>query len=867
MPNNAYDDLFQQAGQQYNVDPQLLKTIFHIESSGNPATKPSSAGALGGMQLMPDTASYVGVTDPTDMKQAIPGAARYVAEGLEKTGSPEGALSFYFAGPDKANWGPKTSDYVQKAQSLYPQMTIKASAAPQPSAPVDPTFADRWGIGNKAPANDAGAPSADFSNRWGLQAPTTPPAPPAAVPVQSAPVAATPPQEQPSGGPLGVDPLSGEPMGPGGATTGTRGPAYNDPRFADYDVAPSTRVGMPAGAPATTSAPQGPLTYSAVTNALAPAPNTTYGTILPIARDNTTGALRLALPTGARDLAQGVADLAQGPTTGTVTPQATMALTNMVPGLMRSPATGTGAVIAASRGDVTAPTSYADRANVLNSGAVRDVAQQNQLQAAAPLSAEFRTNPGVTTPQTIPASGATEPNPLATVPTPKAANPLSTGAPKPTSGSSTADMTAQEAKEYAAIPDKLPPAPILPPLNQTAADARADQLIQHFSTRNGLGANDDLIPGFQPTLAQKYNDPGLATLERGVQSVNPGPFSLRSENNKAVIGDFVRRLSGTTDDIDAGEAARAADTTALRNAAFANKSDIDLKPVDEAINATLAGPDGKRDAIKNTLLNVQKSLHVGGDLDAPLETDPEMAYGVRKHINDLLTPVAQRDKPELQAAASQLTGLKGELDAAIEPGAPGFGQYISKYEEMSRPIDQMKFLQSANLTDANDNVSLQKVDTLIKSITRQQNAPGVQKASSITDDQLAALNTLRNTLRAQGASAAGKALGSNTFQNLATNSRVGTATGNPLVSLGLAAGGGILGGVPGAVAGAALNMGAHHITGSAEDMTKNAIVERLLNLQGKGDGVFAPKAMGPTYKGAPIPSMTIRPNPLSGNSP
>lgn len=880
MPNNAYDDLFQEAGQQYNVDPQLLKTIFHIESSGNPSTVDSSAGAQGGMQLMPDTAAYVGVSNPKDMKQAIPGAARYVAEGLDKTGSPEGALSYYFGGPDQSKWGPKTAGYVQKAQSLYPQMTViggtatPVSAQP-PTAAVDPSFADRWGIGAKAPANDTAAPSPDFANRWGLQTPTaaTVASQPVAAPIQTqqpSSIAAEPPQA-PSGGALGVDPLTGEPMGPGGATTGTRGPAYSDPRYAGWDTA-QTRVGMPTwappGAPQPTS-PTGALSYSGITNALAPAPNTTYGDILPIARDNTTGALRFALPTGARDLAQGVVDLAQGPTSGTVTPKATMALTNMVPGLMRSPATGTGSAIAAASGDTGIPTSYVDRANVLNANAVRSAAQQNQLQAQAPLSAEFRNNPGVTEPQTVTGAAPSEPNPLAASSETRTPNSLSTPAamPKPTATPSTADMTAQEAKEYAAIPDKLPPAPILPPLNQTAANGRADQLIQHFSTRNGAGANEDLIPGFQPTLAQKYNDPGLATLERGVQSVNPGPFSLRAESNKEAIGKFVSNLSGTSDDVEAGEAARAANTSALRDAAFANKSPIDLTPVDDVINATLAGPDGKRDAVKNTLLNVQKSLHVGGDLEAPLETDPEMAYGVRKHINDLLTPVAQRDNPQLQAASAQLSGLKGTLDAAIEPGAPGFGQYISKYEEMSRPIDQMKFLQSANLTDANGNVSLQKVDTLIKSIERQQNAPGVQKASSITDSQMADLNTLRNTLRAQGASAAGKALGSNTFQNLATNSRVGTATGNPLVSLGLAGAGGVLGGVPGAVAGAALNMGAHHVTGNAEEMTKNAILERLLNHQGKGDAVFAPKPTGPAYKGAPIPSMTIRPNPLSGNGP
>jgi hypothetical protein len=43
--------------------------------------------------------------------------------------------------------------------------------------------------------------------------------------------------------------------------------------------------------------------------ALAPAPNTSYGAVLPIAKDQTTGAVRWAMPSTARDLAQGVLDL------------------------------------------------------------------------------------------------------------------------------------------------------------------------------------------------------------------------------------------------------------------------------------------------------------------------------------------------------------------------------------------------------------------------------------------------------------------------------------------------------------------------------------------------------------------------------
>lgn len=119
--------------------------------------------------------------------------------------------------------------------------------------------------------------------------------------------------------------------------------------------------------------------YSGIRTALEPAPNTTYGSLLPFARDNTTGALRAALPSGMRTVAQGLTDLAFGPAMGTVTPEATMALTNIVPAVNPSVASGTGAAIA-------------------------DAARPQPPQF---LSSDFRAAPGVTEPQTLAAGETT----------------------------------------------------------------------------------------------------------------------------------------------------------------------------------------------------------------------------------------------------------------------------------------------------------------------------------------------------------------------------------------------------------------------------------------------------------------------------
>lgn len=105
---------------------------------------------------------------------------------------------------------------------------------------------------------------------------------------------------------------------------------------------------QPASAPSTTAPAD---TIAPETRAwLAPAPNTQYGSILPFARDETTGELRLALPSSLRSLVTGALDLAEGPITGTVTPEGTnlLAQAAMAGRVAPSVARGTGADIAAA---------------------------------------------------------------------------------------------------------------------------------------------------------------------------------------------------------------------------------------------------------------------------------------------------------------------------------------------------------------------------------------------------------------------------------------------------------------------------------------------------------------------------------------
>jgi len=147
MPNHAYDDLFDQWGLALNVDPQLGKTVFHLESSGGRNTGKSLPddpdSPIGPMQMRPSTArrmaKEMGIDGPInmqDMRFMVPLSMGYLGNGLTATQSPDGALAYYYSGSaDPGAWGPKTHKYVSDGQKLYPSMGLtpgeQVAAAPE----------------------------------------------------------------------------------------------------------------------------------------------------------------------------------------------------------------------------------------------------------------------------------------------------------------------------------------------------------------------------------------------------------------------------------------------------------------------------------------------------------------------------------------------------------------------------------------------------------------------------------------------------------------------------------------------------------------------------------------------------------------
>jgi soluble lytic murein transglycosylase-like protein len=79
LARSRYGSQILAAARETRVDPALLHAVITVESGYNPSAR-SRAGAVGLMQLMPETAKRYGVKNRLDPAQNIRGGARYLRD-------------------------------------------------------------------------------------------------------------------------------------------------------------------------------------------------------------------------------------------------------------------------------------------------------------------------------------------------------------------------------------------------------------------------------------------------------------------------------------------------------------------------------------------------------------------------------------------------------------------------------------------------------------------------------------------------------------------------------------------------------------------------------------------------------------------
>ena len=118
MPGKSLSEMIADSAASTQVDPDLLRAVVHQESADRPCAV-SRKGATGLMQLMPDTAAMLGVSDVFNPRENIHAGASLLRRLLDHfDGDQEKALAAYNAGEANVERAggvpdfPETRDYV-----------------------------------------------------------------------------------------------------------------------------------------------------------------------------------------------------------------------------------------------------------------------------------------------------------------------------------------------------------------------------------------------------------------------------------------------------------------------------------------------------------------------------------------------------------------------------------------------------------------------------------------------------------------------------------------------------------------------------------------------------------------------------------
>lgn len=745
------DQHYERAGKYWGVDPNLLRAVHMVEDPGEDPDAKSRAGAVGHMQIMPATAQRL-VIDPHDPVQSIYGGARILRENLDRYGNVPDALRAYNGGTDRTKWGnPETMAYPQKVATQYARLQqaddpfggsgIAAPEATQEQPPKESgsAFDSMFGEDAEKPASPDGKGSDPFASTFGNVAND-----------DALPAKATSHQGTWLGNLAefgrGADEAAQNEFHRGALFVASKIPGLKHALAGtslDFDARRAT-----ADAQDKKIAEQHPYAV--------PAGKGIADTEAAIAAAMIGNPLLAA--------AGGEAAAALGGTAGRAVQAGTNLLvgngglgTRMASGAIQGGAlakmegenpwwgAGAGALGAPMFEGAGAALGYAGRK--LGSAASSVI---NHL--APPIEGDAAS-----------LAGASREAPSA------AAEAASNSAPDAAGGAGAEAAAGQVGGAQGAA--QVPPEAIRLGLFSKPKDAEklAQTIFDDASKGGPVQLIESKIPGVRLTASQATGNPGLALIERQRRAANPNLFTALEQGNSAARNAYAQKVIGTPEQLEAAEAVRDAAESMYRDAAFKDEQPVDVTPIRQHL-ARLIDDNAGRETVQQPLIKVLKSVNAVAGKDGTAM--PSKLWNVRKFMGDMVAPRAQGTASDGQAAASQLLELKPTVTDAINSGAPGFDRYLQQYEELSRPIDAMRHLQSANLTNSNGDVILNKLDTYVKTLRRNRMKPGVRDSDAVTDEQLQALEDLRDDFRLEMRKDLGKARGSDTNVNLFTNSKM-----------------------------------------------------------------------------------------------
>ncbi|MGJ7613937.1 MULTISPECIES: glucosaminidase domain-containing protein [unclassified Variovorax] len=330
-----------------------------------------------------------------------------------------------------------------------------------------------------------------------------------------------------------------------------------------------------------------------------------------------------------------------------------------------------------------------------------------------------------------------------------------------------------------------------------AGDVLRNTATNPTNALSQLRGSAPVVPGSMPTTAMAAGDEGLAALSRTMQNSTPeyaSALAARQTAQNQARSSAIEGIAGNTGKLDLAKQARNALTGPMREEALNAAGKVPSQGIIQQIDGLIADPNNAGQ-LSQQALNQFKSRIENFTQDGAI--DARALYAIRKDINDVLGGKLQGEAGNLKYAASQLSGVKGFIDDAIDQaskampanaigpttrGAPNWKGYLQKYADESVPINQMEKLEDILKSIQTGSVDSQggaiisgaKLNNVLKN-------KGADLAKDLSPAQLQVLRNIQADLNAgQIANNVGRAVGSNTVQNLAQNQLLQGALGGTL---------------------------------------------------------------------------------------
>jgi len=130
-----YADLIEEHASRQSLSADLVRAVIQAESAFNPHAR-SVKGAMGLMQLMPETAAEYGVLNPYDPEQNIRAGTAYLASLIDRYDDEGLALAAYNAGPHAVEKYGRTIPPYRETRNYVAKITNAAGSSARSSTGV-----------------------------------------------------------------------------------------------------------------------------------------------------------------------------------------------------------------------------------------------------------------------------------------------------------------------------------------------------------------------------------------------------------------------------------------------------------------------------------------------------------------------------------------------------------------------------------------------------------------------------------------------------------------------------------------------------------------------------------------------------------